>query len=172
MKTIQIDVTNKQSIERAIAELRSVKSEWQRKANLCCETIAAKLADMISDNLAAIPFSDDIKDIKTHEAIPRIPIYASYATGNTVIVEENGGEIAFIEFGAGIYHNQGRSNPLSEKVSFDTAPGSYGLGHGNEKYWFVAHNLISCGTPAYMPIYNAIEQIKYEIPTIVRSIFV
>lgn len=170
MKTIQIDVTDRQSLTNAIAELRSVKSEWERKANLCCETIAAKLADMISDNLTAIPFSDDLKDISTHTQIPGFPMIGAYASGNTVYIE--GEEVAFVEFGAGIYHNQGRTNPLSEKVQFDTTPGSYGLGHGNEKYWFVAHNLISCGTPAYMPIYNAIEQIKYEIPTIVRSIFV
>lgn len=170
MKTIRIDITDRQSLNNAIAELNSVKQEWQRKANLCCETIASMLADMISDNLTSIPYSDDLKDISTHTPIPGFPIIGAYASGNTVYIK--GEEVAFVEFGAGIYHNQGRSNPLADKVRFDTTPGSYGQGHGNQKYWFVAHNLISCGTPAYMPIYNAIEQIKYEIPTIVRSIFV
>lgn len=173
MKTIHIDVGDAKSIRDAIADLKEARAEWLRKANLLCETVAAMLADMIAENLSQIPFSDDLKDISTHQATPRIPIYASYAKGNSVIVEENGGEIAFIEFGAGIYHNSsGRNNPLAEKVSFDTGIGSYGKGQGNNKYWFVAHNLISCGTPAYMPIYNAIEAIKPQIPTIARQVFV
>lgn len=173
MKTVYIDIGDANSVRNAIAELKEVRAEWLRKANILCETVAAMLADMIANNLGEIPFSDDLKDIKTHEATPRIPMYASYARGNTVIVEENGGEIAFIEFGAGIYHNSsGRNNPLAEKVAFDTGIGSYGQGQGNKKYWFVAHNVISCGTPAYMPIYNAIEAIKPQIPTIAREIFI
>lgn len=170
MKTLHIDVSDRNSVKSAIAELQSVKKEWQRKANLCCETVAAMLADMISENISEIPFSDDLKDIETHQAIPGFPMIAAYAKGNSVFIQ--GEEVAFVEFGAGIYHNAGRSNPLSEKVQFDTAIGSYGKGQGNQKYWFVAHNLISCGTPAYMPIYNAIEAIKPMIPTIVRQVFV
>lgn len=171
MKTIHIDVSDRQSVKNAIAELQSVKKEWQRKANLCCETVAAMLADMISENISAIPFSDDLVDLGTHQATPGFPMIAAYAKGNSVFIQ--GEEVAFVEFGAGVYHNSaGRSNPLSEKVQFDTAIGSYGNGHGNQKYWFVAHNLISYGTPAYMPIYNAIEAIKPMIPTIVRQVFV
>lgn len=173
MKTVHIDIGDANSVRDAIAELKEIRAEWLRKSNILCETVAAMLADMIANNLGEIPFSDDLKDIKTHEATPRLPMYASYARGNTVIVEENGGEIAFIEFGAGIYHNSsGRNNPLAEKVAFDTGIGSYGQGQGNKKYWFVAHNVISCGTPAYMPIYNAIEAIKPQIPTIAREIFI
>ena len=173
MKTIHIDIGDPDSVKAAIAELKEVRAEWNRKANLLCETVAAMLSDEIENNYSAIPFSDDIKDISSHQATPRLPMYAVYAKGNTVIVEENGGEVAFIEFGAGAYHNSsGRQNPLADKVSFDTAIGSFGLGNGNKKYWFIAHNKISCGTPAYMPIYNAIEAIKPQIPTIARGIFV
>lgn len=172
MKTIHIDIGDPKSVTAAIAELKDVRAEWRRKANLLCETVAAMIADQVSENLSEIDMSDDLKDISTHTATPRIPMYAAYAKGNTVVVEENGGEIAFIEFGAGIYHNGGRSNPLADKVQFETAIGSYGQGNGNKKYWFVAHNLISCGTPAYMPIYRAIEAVKPKIPMIAREIFI
>lgn len=171
MKTVQVDVFNKTSIDHAIAELKDAQKEWQRKANLCAETIAAMLADMISDNFNSVPFGDDLKDIGTHTQIPTFPIIGVGAVGNRVLIQ--GDEAVFIEFGAGIYHNgSGANNPLSEKVQFDTGIGSFGKGHGNEKYWFVAHNIISCGTPAYMPIHNAIEAIKPMIPTIVRQVFV
>lgn len=171
MKTITIDITDRDSIAKAITELQTVKSEWTRKANLCCEMVAAMLADKIQENLSQVTFSDDLIDIGTHQETPGLPMYGVAARGNTVLVEDK--EIAFIEFGAGIYHNgDGVENPLASQVTFDTAIGSYGNGNGNKPYWFVAHNLISRGTPAYMPIHNAIEAIKPEIPTIVRQVFV
>ena len=170
MKTIHIDIGDPKSVTAAIAELKDVRAEWRRKANLLCETVAAMIADQVSENLSEIDMSDDLKDISTHTPVPRFPILGVEARGNQVYI--GGEEIAFVEFGAGIYHNGGRSNPLADKVQFETAIGSYGQGNGNKKYWFVAHNLISCGTPAYMPIYRAIEAVKPKIPMIAREIFI
>ena len=169
MKTIRIDATSRQSVRDAIAELQTVKKEWYEKAKRAENEVAAKLADLISENLSKIPYSDDLIDVKTHTETPLFPIMGAMAVGNRVYIK--GEEIAFVEFGAGIYHNAGTNNPLSEKVQFDTAIGSYGKGQGNKNYWFVAHNLISRGTPAYMPIYNAIESLRPMIPTIVRQVF-
>ena len=171
MKTISVDILDKNSVANAVAELREFKSEVSRKANLLCETIAAMIADEIDKNFSEIDMSDDLKDITTHTPTPGFPILGVEARGNQVYIA--GAEIVFVEFGAGIYHNgNGQQNPLADKVSFDTEIGSFGLGNGNKKYWFVAHNLISCGTPAYMPIYKAIEAVKPQIPTIARQIFV
>lgn len=171
MKTIHIDIGDPDSVKAAIAELKEVRAEWNRKANLLCETVAAMIADQVSANLSEIPYSDDLKDVSTHTPTPRFPMLGVEARGNQVYIA--GEEIVFVEFGAGIYHNSnGQQNPLAEKVQFETDIGSYGLGNGNKKYWFVAHNLISCGTPAYMPIYRAIEAVKPQIPTIARQIFV
>lgn len=169
MKTIRIEALDKQSVDKAITELRAVKKEWNRKAKLAEEEVARVLAELISNNLSAIPYSDDVKDVKTHQPEPTFPMLGAIAVGNTVKI--GGEEIVFVEFGAGIYHNAGTNNPLSEAVQFDTAIGSYGKGQGNNKYWFIAHNKISCGTPAYMPIYNAIQDLKPMIPAIVRGIF-
>lgn len=171
MKTIHIEILDKESLERGIEELHEIKNEWQRKANICCEVIAAMLADEIDKNLHEITMTDDLKDVKTHQQVFRKDVNVAQAVGNRVLIQ--GTAVVFVEFGAGIYHNSGGvNNPLSESVNFDTSIGSFGKGQGNKKYWFVAHNLISCGTPAYMPIYNAIETIKPQIPTVVREIFV
>ena len=172
MKTIHIDISSRSSVTNAIAELNYVKKEWQRKADLCSEMIAAALADEIQKNLDDIPFTDDMKDVKTHTELPLRSELSAVAVGNQVIVSSAEGEIAFVEFGAGIYHNAGTNNPLSDNVGFKTYIGSFGKGQGNKKYWFVRHNVISCGTPAYMPIYNALETIKPMIPTLVRQVFV
>lgn len=169
-----IDLCEADSIKNAVIELKATKREWERKANLCAEMIAAQLADMIQANLDAIPYTDDLKDTKTHQVVSMTTdrsILAASAHGNMVYVA--GAEVVFVEFGAGVYHNgNGNNNPLSEAVEFDTDIGSYGKGQGNNKYWFVAHNLISCGTPMYMPIYRALLAIKPEIPTLVRQVFV
>lgn len=136
--------------------------------------IAAMLADQIQANLDAIPYTDDLIDVKNHQFESMTTdwsILTASAHGNKVYID--GAEVAFIEFGAGIYHNAaGQSNPLSQAVQFDTSIGSYGKGQGNRNYWFVAHNLISRGTPEYMPIYRAILAIQPEIPTVIRQVFV
>lgn len=169
MKTISVNVCDRLSVNKAITDLQAVKAEWLAKCRQVEEEVARQLADIISENLADIPYSDDLKDIGTHTATPTFPILGAMANGNTVTI--GGEEVVFVEFGAGIYHNAGTNNPLADSVQFDTAIGSYGKGQGNQKYWFVAHNLISCGTPAYMPIYRAIEAIKPMIPTIARQVF-
>ena len=170
MKTIHIEAFDKSSVDKAIEEVKAIKTEWKRKANLCSEMIAAALADEINKNLEAIPMTDDVIDVKTHTPKPVNWFAAAYPQGNRVLIK--GHDIVFIEFGAGIYHNGSVNNPLSQAVQFDTSIGSYGKGHGNEPYWFIAHNLISRGTPAYMPINNAIEAIKPQIPMMIRQVFV
>lgn len=170
MKTIHIDLFNTESVKEAIEEIEAVKSEWQRKANVCSEMIAAVLADQIEANLDAIPYTDELIDLENHTITQKYSGLGVFPYGNKVVVR--GVEVAFVEFGAGIYHNQGTNNPLSQSVQFETDIGSYGKGQGLQPYWFVAHNLISRGTPAYMPIYRAILAIKPEIPTLVRQVFV
>ena len=171
MKTIRIDISSRSSVRNAITELKNVKKEWQRKCSLAEQIVAKELADLINQNLMNVAIADDIKNVKTHEQVIVAPGVEATAVGNTVTIY--GENIAFIEFGAGIYYNGGGvNNPLSKAVQFDTSIGSYGKGHGNQKYWFIAHNLISCGTPAYMPIQKAIETIEPMIPTLVRQVFV
>ena len=173
MKTIHIDLLDSNSIKSAVAELREVKADWERKAKVCAEMIAALLAEQIQANLDAIPFTDDLINVKTHQVeriTPHESILSASAHGNMVYVA--GAEVVFVEFGAGAHYNHGNENPLSEAVSFDTDIGSYGKGQGLNDYWFVAHNLISKGTPMYMPIYRAIIAVKPEIPTLIRQVFV
>lgn len=170
MKTIHIDIFDKTSVDNAILELKSFNSGIKRRANILCETVAAMIADEIENNLSGIEMSDDIKNIGDHTTTPVFPILGSEVSGSTVIIK--GVEVVFVEFGAGIYYNpNGQTNPLASRVSFETEIGSFGAGNGSKKYWFIAHNLISCGSPAYMPIYRAIEMVKPQIPTLARIIF-
>lgn len=171
MRTITIDLCEADSIKNAISEIQDLKAEWKRKANVCSEMIAAMLAAQIEANLDAIPYTDDIINLNDHVPTPKSTGFGVMPHGNSVIVR--GMEVAFVEFGAGIYHNSsGETNPLSEAVQFSTDIGSYGKGQGLNNYWFIAHNRISRGTPMYMPIHRAILAIQGQIPTLVRQVFV
>lgn len=174
MKTVMIDLCEADSIKKAVIELKATKREWERKANLCAEMIAAQLADMIQANLDAIPYTDDVINVKTHQYERKSTPFFVTAQGNMVYV--GGEEVVFVEFGAGYTHNSnGSENKLAEefaKTGLETDIGSYGKHQGLQPYWFFAHNLISKGTPMYMPIYRAIIAIKPEVPTLMRQVFV
>ena len=176
MKTIHIDLLDSQSIKNAVADLREVEKDWKKKANEAAKEVCREIAMQIRANLEAIPYTDDLKNTKTHEIVQKkdtLGVWDMRETKNGCMVSITGKDIVFVEFGAGYYHNSnGNTNPLGDMVSFSTEIGSYGKGQGLNKYWFVAHNLISCGTPMYMPIYRAILAVKPEIPTIVRKVFV
>lgn len=169
-----IDLCEADSIKKAVIELKATKREWERKANLCAEMIAAQLADMIQANLDAIPYTDDVINVKTHQYERKSTPFFATAQGNMVYV--GGEEVVFVEFGAGYTHNSnGSENKLAEefaKTGLETDIGSYGKHQGLQPYWFFAHNLISKGTPMYMPIYRAIIAIKPEVPTLMRQVFV
>ena len=171
MKTIIVDPLDPESVKSAKAEINKIKKEWQQKAKLCSEAVATELASIIDEKLLNLPMTDDIVNVKTHQETPsKHGIGEARADGNRVMVY--GECIAFVEFGAGVYHNpSGVDNPLSEQVSVDTSIGSYGKGQGKFPYWFIAKDTISRGTPAYKIIYESIEEIKPRIPTIVRQVF-
>jgi len=170
VKTIHIEAFDKSSVDKAIEEVKAIKKEWRRKTKLCSERIAEALAAEIQKNLDAIPYTDDVVDVKNHIVMPLRAEMSAKAIRNRVVV--NGVDIAFVEFGAGIYHNASKYNALSSRVQFDTATGSYGKGQGNQPYWFIRHDRISRGTPMYAPIVLAIEAIEPQIPTICREVFV
>ena len=176
MKTIHIDLLDSDSIKSAVAELREVRRDWERKSNLAAKEVCREIAEQIRANLDYIVFTDEFKNTETHEIIQKkepMGVWDLTETKNGCTVTIRGKDIVFVEFGAGVYYNpNGNGNPLGEMVSFSTEIGSYGKGQGLNQYWFVAHNLISCGTPAYMPIYRAILAVKPEIPTIVRQVFI
>lgn len=176
MKTIHIDLLDSQSIKSAVADLREVKRDWEKKSVEAAKEVCREIAMQIQANLEAIPYTDDMINVATHEIIQKkdtLGVWDMRETNNGCTVSITGKDIAFVEFGAGYYHNSnGNENPLSSSVSFSTDIGSYGKGQGLNNYWFVAHNLISRGTPMYMPVYRAILGVKPEIPTIVRKVFV
>jgi hypothetical protein len=179
VRDINIDILDPRSIEAGIAALE----EWQRDMEWRASVVQQRVVDMlitrIQSNLA----------VAEHDLVEwngsRVYVSSSYDVsaseeGNGTIItvvsksaDPKTGElkpdIAFVEFGAGRYASG--SNPLKEDVSFSTQRGSYGKGFGANDKWYFSSGYSSTGTPESDSIARALEDVKKEIPVIVREVF-
>ena len=112
MKTIHIDVFDPESCKNAVAELQEIKREWKRKADEAAKEVCREIGQQIIANLEMIPFTDDMKNVKTHEVIQKrepMGVWDLRKSGNGWSVTIKGKDIVFVEFGAGAYYNHGGS---------------------------------------------------------------
>lgn len=83
-------------------------------------------------------------------------------TDKGYIVEAKGEAVAFIEFGAGVYYNS--PDPYPQRPNGVSGIGEYGDGKGKRAAWGYYDDggnlVITRGTPAAMPMYNAMQEIK------------
>lgn len=94
----------------------------------------------------------------------------------TATLRLRGEDVAFVEFGAGIHYNGhpgGSPHPLGAELGYTI--GSYGHGHGLEEYWMYTDengiDIVSYGTEATMPLWNAEQAIKQQFVSIAKSVF-
>lgn len=123
-----------------------------------------------------------------------IPIYSGVFDGvdvgvmwvddHTLAVKASGGQVGFLEFGAGIHH-YGQGHPLAGE--FGTGPGTYGP-RGNQEYWYYKDrggqigewsqpsvrnpNVIrTSGNPPSRAMYQAGVEIRKKITEIAKEIY-
>ena len=92
--------------------------------------------------------------------------------GYRIVAE--GKAVAFIEFGAGVYHNPGEPYP-DPRPDGIVGIGEYGKGLGKRQAWgyrdetgelFITH-----GNPAAMPMWYASEEMRNNIEKIAKRVF-
>lgn len=162
-------------ISRAISEINKFKQEFQRKVDLCRQRIAEEIAKEASLNFGNAVMDDVIN------GSPRKPdVTVSVSDKGTMsVVVADGEDAVWCEFGAGVYHNGsvGSSpNPYGNDLGFTI--GSYGEGHGKQQAWgyYADPNdkdslVITRGTPASMPMYNAAQEVMRKSIGIAREVF-
>lgn len=93
---------------------------------------------------------------------------------NGYAIVADGKAVAFIEFGAGVYHNGSEPYP-NPRPGGVVGIGEYGEGHGKQKAWgYIDENdelVITRGNPAAMPMWYASEEIKSSVLKVVREVF-
>ena len=150
-------------LKRAIQDLKRYKQEFLDREKRLVEGLAA-----IGLKEATVRFTsamyDGTNDVSVHLE----------TTKNGYAIVAEGKVVAFIEFGAGVYHNGSGTypNPLPQGI---VGIGQYGDGHGKQKAWGYydgnGNLVITRGNPAAMPMWYASEEIKNSVMTVVRQVF-
>lgn len=169
-KTIRFNLSPS-GIGRAISELKAYKQEIRRKTEIFQKRFAHEVANLAQSGFDA-SYLDYHLDGETTPASVSVDVSNA---GNTCFVTANGEDAVWIEFGAGVYYNgnAGSSpNPWGEKLGYTI--GSYGKGQGKRKVWGYYRDgelILTHGTPATMPMYNALKQACDNIWSIAREVF-
>lgn len=143
------------SIAQAIKELKAYQKSLEAKTRQLLE----KLGE-IGVKEASVRFTTAIYDGVNDSSVTLKPIDGGYC-----IVAE-GNAVAFIEFGAGVYHNPGEPypNPRPDGI---VGIGEYGKGYGKRQAWGFRDEdgelVITHGTPAAMPMWYASEEMRKAI---------
>ena len=158
-------------IDRAIRELEQYKQDIIRKTELLRKKIAEKLADEARSGFAGAIVDDLLRGgVKTAE----VEVTVNPGDNISVIIAK-GKDAVWVEFGAGVYHNgSAGSSPHPKGSELGLTIGGYGKGRGKRQVWGYRKDgelKLTHGTPAVMPMYNAMKIVCDEIADIAREVF-
>ena len=154
---------DQQDIKRAIKELKAYKQEFLKKEKRLIEGLAE-----IGLKEASVRFTTAMYD-GTNDVSVKLD-----ETNNGYVIIAEGQAAAFIEFGAGVYHNTGEPYPNPRPQGI-VGIGEYGKGYGKRKAWgYKDENdelVITRGNPAAMPMWYASEEMKNSVLKVVKEVF-
>ena len=164
MRRIKITTgLSEQAINSAIVLLKNYKREFLEREKRLVEGLAE-----IGLKEASVRFTTAMYD-GTNDVSVRLD---ETANGYAIVAE--GKVVAFIEFGAGVYHNGSEPYPNPRPTGI-VGIGEYGEGHGKQKAWgYLDENnelVITRGNPAAMPMWYASEEIKNSVLKVVKEVF-
>ena len=151
------------SIQKAIAELKAFRDSLDAKTDKLLEELAN-----IGVKEASIRFTTAMYDGVNDSSVTLERIKDGYC------IKAEGRAVAFIEFGAGVYHNPGEPYP-NPRPSGIVGIGEYGKGLGKRQAWGFRDEsgelVITHGNPAAMPMWYASEEMRNAIKDIFLEVF-
>ena len=170
-KVIRVGL-NVKDINKAIREVNKFKEDFRKKVDTYRKRIADEIAVQASLNFGNSTVDDVINGSSRR---PDVQVSVS-ERGKVAVVIADGEDAVWCEFGAGVYHNGsvGSSpNPYGEDLGFTI--GSSGKGYGKKQVWGYydedSNLVLTRGTPATMPMYNAAQEIMRKSVEIAREVF-
>ena len=157
-----MDLSTK-SIRNAVKELKAYRDSLQEKMDKLLEELA-----YIGVKEASIRFTTAIYDGVNDSSV------TLEAISNGYCIRAEGTAVAFIEFGAGVYHNPGEPypNPRPDGI---VGIGEYGKGYGKRPAWgFRGEDgevVVTRGNPAAMPMWYASEEMQNAILQKFKEVF-
>lgn len=158
------------SISEGIRRLEDYQKDLSRKAEQIRKRVANLLQMMVQEGFNGSGYDDVLWE---GMKVPNVNVTVDNED-NISLVIAHGKEAVFIEFGAGVYHNPGGSSHPSRPPGI-VQIGEYGKGYGKRQVWGYYDESgdlkLTHGTPASMPMYQAVKLIAEEIPHIARDVF-
>ena len=161
-QVIKMNLSSK-SIRSAIKELKAYRASLDAKTDKLLEKLA-----YIGVKEASVRFTTAMYDGVNDSSVTMEPVKNGYC------IKAEGKAVAFIEFGAGVYHNAGEPypNPRPDGI---VGIGEYGKGLGKRKAWGFKDEsgelVITHGNPAAMPMWYASEEMRSAILTTFKEVF-
>lgn len=161
-RVITIGLSSK-SIDKAIKELKSYRDSLESRKDKLLEELAN-----IGVKEASLRFTTAMYDGVNDSSVTLKTIPNGYC----ILAE--GRAVAFIEFGAGVYHNPGEPYPDPRPEGI-VGIGEYGNGYGKRQAWGFRDErgdlVITHGTPAAMPLWYASEEMQKAIKNKFKEVF-
>ena len=161
-KIIQMSLSTK-SLGKGLKELKAYRDAIERMEKQLLEELAN-----IGVREASVRFTTAIYDGVNDSEVTLEAIKNGYQ-----IVAE-GKAVAFIEFGAGVYHNTTEPYPNTRPDGI-VGIGEYGKGYGKRQAWGFKDDsgelVITHGNPAAMPMWYASEEMRNSILQIAKRVF-
>jgi hypothetical protein len=153
-RVISMSLSSK-SIQEGIKELKAYRKSLDAKKDKLLEELAR-----VGVKEASVRFTTAIYDGVNDSSVTLEPIKDGYC------IKAEGKAVAFIEFGAGVYHNPGEPYP-NPRPSGIVGIGEYGKGHGKRQAWGFRDEsgelVITHGNPAAMPLWYASEEMRNSV---------
>ena len=175
-KVITMKLTTR-DIERAIKEVEAYKRDFIKKVDIFRERIAQEITDLAQSGFNSSTI-DDVLPRYGSSRTASVNVDLS-STGNVTVIVAKGKDAIWVEFGAGVYHNgSAGSSPHPQGAKLGYTIGGYGKGHGKQNVWGYYEVpgdrdtlVLTHGTPATMPMYNAMKTISAKVTSIAREVF-
>ena len=151
------------SLGKALKELKAYQDTVERKEKQLLEELAN-----IGVREASVRFTTAMYDGVNDSDVTLDTIENGYQ------IVAAGKAVAFIEFGAGVYHNASEPYP-DPRPDGIVGIGEYGKGYGKRQAWGFRDDsgelVITHGNPAAMPMWYASEEMRSNIDKIAKKVF-
>lgn len=173
-KVISVELSTK-GIDKAIKELEKYKQDFQRKVNL----FRKRVGEMIEKEAQLGFNSSGVDDLLKGGTRPAKVDVTCTDSGAICVVIAKGEDAVWCEFGAGVYHNTAvGSSPNPYGSDLGLTIGSYDKGNGAKNVWGYYADpgdkttlVLTHGTQATMPMYNAVQSVIPRVVEIAREVF-
>ena len=173
-KVITVSLST-QDINKAIKELEKYKKDFEKKVNLLRVRIAEEIKTLAQTGFNSSGVNDIVRE-GTRPANVDVTVSDS---GNVTVVIATGKDAVWCEFGAGVYYNgSAGSSPNPYGSDLGLTIGSFGDGHGKQDVWGYYETpgdpntlVLTHGTEATMPMYNAVQAIVPKVVNIAKEVF-